>query len=165
MTRQGARFDQGEARGADSYYNHFKYKGGWTYQGRTLGTPLLTPAAATPGLADNLPGIGNNIVVAHHLGLAGHLGAGLSYRLLGTYSRNYGATNVCTAPDCSSTGRSFEGRRDQWSVRLGVRGPLLERYNLHFRAAAALDTGEFYDERAGLQVGVQWRGGYGAEAR
>ena len=163
MTRQGARFDQGEARGADSYYNHFKYKGGWTYQGRTLGVPLLTPAAATPGLADALPGIGNNIVVAHHLGVAGALGAGVSYRLVGTYSRNYGAKNVCMTPDCASTGRSFDDRRDQWSVRLGVRGPLAKRYGLYGRVAAALDTGEFYDERVGLQVGLQWRGLYGAE--
>jgi hypothetical protein len=162
MTRQGARFDQGEDRGADSYYNHFKYKGGWTYQGRTLGTPLLTPAAVTPGLADTLPGIGNNIVVAHHLGIEGHLGAGLQYRALGTYSRNYGAKNVCMTPDCASTGRSFDDRRDQWSMRLGVRGPLSHRYNLRFHAAAALDTGEFYDERVGLQVGLQWRGEAGA---
>jgi hypothetical protein len=149
MTRQGARFDQGEDRGADSYYNHFKYKGG---------VPLLTPAAATPGLADALPGIGNNIVVAHHLGVAGALGAGVSYRLVGTYSRNYGAKNVCMTPDCASTGRSFDDRRDQWSVRLGVRGPLAERYGLYGRVAAALDTGRFYEDRFGLRLGLVWRG-------
>ena len=163
MTRQGARFDQGEARGADSYYNHFKYKGGWTYQGRTLGVPLLTPAAATPGLADGLPGIGNNIVVAHHLGVAGALGAGVSYRLVGTYSRNYGATKVCASPACESTQRSFDDRRDQWSVRLGVRGPLAKRYGLYGRVAAALDTGGFYEERVGLRLGLAWRGQTGAQ--
>ncbi len=160
-TRQGARFDQGERRGADGYYNHFKYKGGWTYRGRTLGTPLLTPASGTPGLANNLPGIGNNIVVAHHAGVEGHLGAGLSYRVLGTYSRNYGAANkICETPRCESTTSRLIGRQDQWSFRLGVRGPLLRRHNLQFQVAAALDTGAFYDERVGLRLGVRWRGLY-----
>ena len=164
MTRQGAQFDQGEDRGADGYYNHFKYKGGWTYRGRTLGTPLLTPASATPGLSDNLPGVGNNIVVAHHLGVEGNFRSGLSYWVLGTYSRNYGAANkVCGSPRCRSTTSRLIGRQDQWSFRLGVRGPLVEQYNLRFRAAAALDTGEFYGERVGLQIGVQWRGLYSIE--
>lgn len=58
-----------------------------------------------------------------------------------------------------TTGRLI-GRQDQWSFRLGVRGPLLQRCNLRFRAAAALDTGEFYDERVGLRLGAQWRGLY-----
>jgi hypothetical protein len=160
MTRQGARFDQGERRGADSYYNHFKYKGGWTYRGRTLGNPLLTPASETPGLANNLPGIGNNIVVAHHVGIEGHVGAGVSYRLLGTYSRNYGANRVCASPDCESLMRSFDDRRDQWSFRLGVRGTLPAVEGLSYNAAVAVDAGEFYDERVGLRVGLSWQGLY-----
>ena len=163
MTRQGARRDLGQSRGADSYYNHFKYKGGWTYQGRTLGAPLLTPASMTPGLQNDLPGIGNNIVVAHHLGIEGQLGAGLSYRALGTYSRNYGAKNVCATPACEDTRRSFSDRRDQWSFLAEVRGGLPGITGLSFNAAAAVDTGEFYDERVGLRVGLTWRNVYGAD--
>ena len=162
MTRQGARRDLGESRGVDSYYNHFKYKGGWTYQGRTLGAPLLTPTARTPGLQDALPGIGNNIVVAHHLGIEGTFGAGFSYRALGTYSRNYGARRVCESPSCESGMRSFSDRRDQWSFRVGVSGPLSSRHNLRARAAVAVDTGEFYDPVTGLRVGLTWQNVYGA---
>jgi hypothetical protein len=160
-TRQGSRPDLGERRGADSYYNHFKYKGGWTYQGRTLGTPLLTPASLTPGLQENLPGIGNNIVVAHHFGIEGHLKAGIRYRALGTYSRNYGANRVCASSSCESLMRSFGDRRDQWSFRVGLRGPLPAVEGLSYNAVVAVDTGAFYDERVGVQLGVQWRGVYG----
>lgn len=163
LTRQNARFSAGEVRGADKAYSHQSvYRGGWTYQGRTLGIPLVTPVSATPGLQDNLPGIGNSIVVAHHLAIEGRLGAGLSYRAMGTYSRNYGAQSICTNARCTG----FEGRdgitarRDQWSFRLAVRGPFAERYDLWFRVTAALDTGEFYEDRGGLQFGLQWRGLY-----
>jgi hypothetical protein len=162
MTRQGSRRDLGEARGADSYYNHFKYKGGWTYQGRTLGVPLLTPVSETPGLSQGLPGIGNNIVVAHHLGIEGHLGAGLFYRALGTYSRNYGAKNVCATPACEDTRRSFSDRRDQWSVLAEVQGLVPAVDGLSYNAAVAVDTGDFYDERVGVRVGLTWRNMSGA---
>ncbi|PSQ51553.1 MAG: hypothetical protein BRD28_05475 [Bacteroidetes bacterium QH_10_64_37] len=157
MTRHNAMFSAGQERGADSYYNHFRYRGGWTYQGRTLGIPLLTPASRTPGLSDDLPSIGNNIVVAHHFGVEGHLGAGLSYRALGTYSRNYGAKSVCGSPACTTRTNRRRDRRDQWSFRIGVSGSLSERYNLWFRTAAALDTGEFYDDRVGLSFDLTWR--------
>lgn len=151
-TRQSARRDRNEPRGADSYYNHGRYESGWTYQGRTLGTPLLTPAAITPGVGDAAIGVANNIVVAHHVGIEGHLGAGLSYEALGTYSRNYGARSRCGRCDYGRT-----DRRDQYSVRLEVGGPLLGRPHLRFRVAAALDTGDFYDERIGGAFALTWR--------
>jgi hypothetical protein len=152
MTRHNARFDVGEKRGSDSYYNHSRYGSGWTYQGRTLGTPLLTSAATTPGTGDVAIGVANNIVVAHHLGVEGHLGAGLSYEALGTYSRNYGAKSRCGPCDYGRT-----GRRDQYSFRLMVRGPVPGRPDLRVRATAALDTGELYDERVGLLVALTWQ--------
>ena len=161
MTRHNAKFSEGQERGADSYYNHSIYGGGWTYQGRTLGNPFLTPASLTPGFDDSIPGIANNIVVAQHVGLEGHLPAELSYTLLGTYSRNYGAQNVCATPACTGRNDERTDRRDQWSFRLDVRGPLLQQHNLQFRVSAALDTGEFYDERVGGSFALLWQGPVG----
>jgi hypothetical protein len=161
MTRHNAKFSEGQERGADSYYNHSIYSGGWTYQGRTLGNPFLTTASMTPGFDDSIPGITNNIVVAQHLGLEGHLGAGLSYKLLGTYSRNYGAQNVCQTSACTSQSDERTDRRDQWSFRLDVSGPLSQQHNLQFRVSAALDTGEFYEERVGGSFALLWRGPMG----
>lgn len=156
MTRHNAKFSEGQERGADTYYNHSLYHGGWTYQGQTLGTPLLTPARLTPGFDESIPGIGNNIVVAQHVGLEGHLGAGLSYTLLSTYSRNYGAQGVCQSAACTRRGDERTDRRDQWSFRMGVRGPLSQQYNLRFRVSAALDTGELYQERVGGAFALIW---------
>ncbi|MCS4038896.1 capsule assembly Wzi family protein [Salinibacter ruber] len=157
MTRQYAKFVQAPARGDATYYHHGFYRDGWTYQGRTLGTPLITPAARTPGLQDNLPGIGNSIVLAHHVGIEGSLGSDVSYRLLGTYSRNYGAQGVCGGPACKSRVDQRRERTDQYSFRVEVRGPLLPRHNLRLRTAVAVDTGAFYDERIGASFGLTWR--------
>lgn len=152
MTRHNARWDLGQSRGADSYYNHYVYQSGWTYQGRTLGTPLLTSASTTPGVAEDALGVANNIVVAHHVGVEGHLGAGFSYQLLGTFSRNYGAKSLCDECEYERT-----DRRDQYSFRIEVSGPLSEQHHLWFRTAAAVDTGSFYDERIGLSFDLTWR--------
>ncbi|PSQ91091.1 MAG: hypothetical protein BRD30_03765, partial [Bacteroidetes bacterium QH_2_63_10] len=64
----------------------------------------------------------------------------------------YGAQSRCGPCDYGRT-----DRRDQYSVRLAVRGPLPGRPDLRVRAAAALDTGEFYDERIGLLLALTWR--------
>ena len=158
MTRHNAKFSEGEERGSDKYYHHSVYRGGWTYQGRTLGVPLITTPATTPGIDDRIPGIANSIVVAHHLGLEGHLTTDLSYTLLGTYSRNYGAQGVCASVECTSRVDRRTDRRDQYSVRIALHGPLLKEYNLWFRTAAAFDVGSFYDDRTGLFVQLTWRG-------
>lgn len=152
MVRHNARWDLGQSRGADSYYNHYVYQSGWTYHGRTLGTPLLTSASVTPGVDDDARGVANNIVVANHVGVEGHLGAGLSYQLLGTYSRNYGAKSLCDGCEYERT-----DRRDQYSFRVEVSGSLSQRHNLYFRTAAAVDTGAFYDERIGFSFALTWR--------
>ncbi len=160
MTRHNAKFSEGQERGADTYYNHTNYRGGWTYQGRTLGTPLLTPASRTPGLEGNLPGIGNNIVVAHHLGVEGHLGEGVSYQALGTYSRNYGAQGVCQTSACEDRGDERTDRRDQWSFVVAFQGRLPVEGNLSYNAAVSVDTGEFYENGVGLRLGLTWQGRY-----
>ncbi len=157
MTRQCAEFVEAPARGNATYYHHGFYRDGWTYRGRTLGTPLITPAARTPGLQGDLPGIGNSIVLAHHVGIEGSLGTDVSYQLLGTYSRNYGAQGVCGEPACKSRVDRRRERTDQYSFRIEVRGPLIPRHNLWLRTAVAVDTGAFYGERIGASVGLTWQ--------
>jgi hypothetical protein len=150
MTRHNAKFSQGQERGADRYYHHGRYADGWTYRGRTLGNPLMRPNPAAPGMV-------NTIVVAHHVGLAGSLPAELTYRGLGTYSRNYGAQGVCGNPDCSRRIDGRTPRRDQWSFLADLRVPIPRYPGLTARLGAALDTGELYERRFGLEVGLTWR--------
>ena len=150
MTRQNAKFSEGEERGADKYYHHSTYAGGWTYEGRTLGIPLLTPNRSAPGMA-------NTIVVAHHVAVEGQVAPAVAYRLVGTYSRNYGAQGVCANADCSRRVDGRTSRRDQWSFLARVTGTLSAAHGLRGRAAAALDTGAFYEKRVGLRLGLTWR--------
>lgn len=151
-TRQGARFDLGEPRGADSYYNNFVYRSGWTYRGRTLGTPLLTAG-------ERVPGVVNNIVIAHHAGVAGTLRSRLRYRALLTYSRNYGATNVCQNATCTARGDARTARRDRYAMHLTARGALPGWPDgLSAHASLSADLGLFATDRFGLALGLRWRG-------
>lgn len=84
-------------RGRDNYFNHSQYVDGWVYNGRTIGTPFLTPGR---DVREGLPNgaIGNNRVSLLHFGLSGLIGnvqwAGkLSYSdNIGTYNEPYPST-------------------------------------------------------------------------
>ena len=70
--------------GMDNYFNNNLYRSGWTYGSRILGVPLIT-------LKDTRFRVGNSIFVAHHLGVSGTAFETIPYKLLTSYSRNYGA--------------------------------------------------------------------------
>ena len=69
--------------GRDNYFNHAVYKSGWTHFGRTIGDPLLYPDPAAPGIRSNR-------LKAHHFALGGRIFRRAPYKLMLTYSRNYG---------------------------------------------------------------------------
>lgn len=84
--------------GRDNYYNNAIYKTGWVYQDRIIGTPLFFTEARmrhyVPGFKepDNSGfdfNVVNNRVVAHHVGVKGAV-KGVGYRLLTTFSTNFG---------------------------------------------------------------------------
>lgn len=87
----------------------------------------------------------------------------MTYQVVGTYGRNYGAQGVCKTPACELRVDRRTSRRDQWSFHVDIRGPVINRYNLSFHAVAAFDTGEFYEERFGLRLGLIWQGSYGSK--
>ncbi|WP_018617654.1 capsule assembly Wzi family protein [Spirosoma luteum] len=59
-----------QRRGRDDYFNNAQYLDGWTYFGRTVGTPFLTPQQeVNPSLPPHY-GIANNRVSAFHVGLS-----------------------------------------------------------------------------------------------
>ena len=79
--------------GADNYFNNGSYKSGWTYWGRTIGDPLLSPVGTHTGTWTSrkiVLGIENNRIKAHHLSIAGKAFKRLPYKLMLTYSQNYG---------------------------------------------------------------------------
>jgi hypothetical protein len=150
-TRQNAKFSEGQERGEDTYYNNALYRSGWTYEGQVLGSPLFLKN-------DRGPGISNNIVIAHHMGLGGQLPGRISYELKVTYSRNYGAQKVCANPACSTTEDRRMPRTDQYSAALTLARTLNA---LTFQAGISTDTGALYADRMSVLVGFSWKASRG----
>ncbi|GAB4007071.1 capsule assembly Wzi family protein [Spirosoma migulaei] len=81
--------------GADNYFNNSQYIEGWSYRGRTIGTPFIMPRSdLAPAVATEYAGNGfypNNRVVAWYLGTISAFQRGpiLTTRL--SYSRNFGS--------------------------------------------------------------------------
>lgn len=78
--------------GGDNYFNNSDYRSGWTYYGRTIGFPLFYPYGTMGGDWDPsyVRGVENNRLKAVHLGVAGKLSMRAPYKVMLTYSSNYG---------------------------------------------------------------------------
>ena len=122
--------------GLDNYFNNGEYQSGWTHFGRPIGEPLFFPAgtrAGTWSAATVTKGVENNRLRAHHLGVSGKLFRTHPYRLMLTYSRNYGTYQDPYAGDSAwqrPWGSVRETSLDQFSAAftgvfdgiLGIRG-------------------------------------------
>ena len=149
MLRQGAQYSRGEARGPDNYYNNVLYQGGWTYRGRSIGLPLL--------FADGLrTGIINNMVLAHHIGAEGSLPLQIDYRVLATFSRNYGAALIFEAPGSNRVINGFTPRTDNLSLLLSLSMPFPSENRLVINTAIAADYGSLYPDNVGFFLGITW---------
>jgi len=152
-----------EPTGTASYYNNGIYRTGWTYQGRVIGNPMLL----TDGTMERP--IYNNIMIAHHFGLSGQISEAVNYRLLYTFSRNYGEVQdqiITRLPreECPGTGgrvcaelRPLEQlKKINHSVMAGIRSNIPGydriRYGVHITA----DLGELYGDRIGVGVNVEY---------
>ena len=79
--------------GCDNYFNNGEYRSGWTHFGRTIGTPLFFPLGTHAGTWTGkgvVEGVENNRVRAHHFALSGRIAGKAPYKLMLTYSQNYG---------------------------------------------------------------------------
>lgn len=152
-----------EPRGTASYYNNFVYRTGWTYQRRVIGNPLLLSDGSI-----NRP-IYNNIIIAHHFGLAGEITKNLQYKFLYTFSRNYGESNdqiIERLPreDCSGTeGTVCATLRPLSSVKEINHSFLVELYSdlqfidkLRYGIYLSSDVGELYDNRFGFGINLEY---------
>lgn len=79
--------------GRDDYFNHSSYCSGWTYYGRTIGDPLISPKgthASTWTGREMVLGVENNRLKAHHFSVSGNAFHRMPYKLMLTYTQNYG---------------------------------------------------------------------------
>jgi hypothetical protein len=82
--------------GSDNLFNNYVYKSGWTYNGFTLGTPLITSPVLLkkngfPTSYSNY--LKNNRIQAHHIGICGQVES-VNFKALLTYNLNYGTYYV-----------------------------------------------------------------------
>lgn len=106
--------------GRDNYFNNGFYRSGWTYFGQTIGNPLFTPVK-------NGYGIENNRVKACHFGLSGKLFHKSPYKLMVTWSQNFGryAAPYMQVRNQLSAGLSglcpvYEGKMGNISLSYGI---------------------------------------------
>lgn len=137
-------------RGNDNFYNNWLYRNGWTYRGRVIGSPLFhtwSQAVQHYGLEfSERPGIANNRIQAHHLGVEGNVIPSLKVTTYITWSRNYGTYENPYRNSLQRYELRQEGQKDyydQWYLMTEV------AYRMHpsleIVGRAALDYGELSD--------------------
>ena len=116
--------------GADGYYGNSIYRQGWTYFGRTIGTPLISQT--------------NNRVWAYHGGVKGDI-FGFKYRVLCTYADNYGVYRA-------------KVHMHNTAVLLEVKKYVPQAWGLEFGISLAGDFGNQYGNQFGGQITIRKQG-------
>ncbi len=145
--------------GDEDYFNNGIYSDGWSYQGKSLGNPFISPKNLTrtdlPCATQDF--FNNNRVILFHLGLEGII---YNYRIQikTSYSLNYGTYAT------SETGRSMGGvyhhaniglfgEQKQFSGYLSVSRELKQGFSINLKTA--LDQGQLYYNSYGVMLGAK----------
>ena len=145
MDQSGASFDLSSAyQGEDNYFNHSQYREGWSYRGRTIGTPFIMPQADVQPGARGGQFFPNNRLKMGYLGASGQLGTGLDWFLRLSYSQNYGAYS---SPYPTSFG--------QLSALINLQWQLPTLANTRLTASVAIDQGALLPNTLGSFIGLR----------
>ncbi|GAB3890946.1 capsule assembly Wzi family protein [Larkinella knui] len=146
----GATFgDLDKERGADNYFNHTQYLDGWSYLGRTIGTPFIPPTDDTRSdlprsqTITNYLFTNNNRVKVFHLGLSGRWHQQYSFQLKCSMSQNLGIY-----------GRPFPNVIHQFSSILTLGFPPF-RYGMQPTVSVASDHGKLFPNSTGFQISLR----------
>ncbi|MFC5409837.1 capsule assembly Wzi family protein [Larkinella bovis] len=135
--------DPDKLRGRDNYFNHGQYRDGWSYFGRTIGTPFITPVTDTrPNLAQ-YGFFTNNRVRAYHTGIQGKFAQNCGFQFKFSYSENYGTYDI-----------PFPGTIRQFSTLMMLELPLNQRGMLVTFSAAA-DQGDLFPNSRAVYAGIR----------
>lgn len=131
--------------GADNYFNHTQYTEGWSYEGRTVGTPFIIPGKdMDQSKLVNYRYFPNNRVNVWYMGMQARAGRALEMTMRVSYSRNFG-----------TPGASFNPVRGQFSSMLGAQYFLPWQKGLSIQAKVASDQGDIFLKRTGGYVGIR----------
>ncbi|GAA4453418.1 capsule assembly Wzi family protein [Nibrella saemangeumensis] len=141
----GAVFQDSPAklRGKDNYFNHGQYRDGWAYQGRTIGTPFITPASATLAGLPRHWFSNNTRVMAFHGALVGSIASRYTLTFKCSVSENLGTYDT-----------PFSEPIWQLSSMMSLQVPLAQS-GWQINTAFGLDRGALYANSTGLYIGVR----------
>ncbi|WP_138994146.1 capsule assembly Wzi family protein [Larkinella sp. C7] len=141
---------ENKKRGADNYFNHGQYVDGWSYGGRTIGTPFITSALdANPTLPRAyrehlLIYSNNNRVRVMHAGLVGSYRSNYIFQLKASLSDNYGTYSL-----------PFPERVRQFSSLISVSFPVTWLDGAQATVSMSSDWGKLYTNRTGFYVSLR----------
>jgi len=147
--------------GGDNYFNNGGYVDGWTYFGNTIGFPLFFPVEQSP--EGYTLGVRNNRLIAHHFGMSGKLFKKAPYKLMLTYSKNYGTYHEPYAGESAwqkPWGSVEETPYEQFSA--GFSGEYTFRIGKDARHGISLtygiftDIGQVLDKSFGGTLGIRY---------
>ncbi len=132
--------------GNDNYFNNGIYRSGWTYYGNIIGSPFFTTNEKNSN--GQTLGVYNNRIIAHHVGVSGTLPLDIVYKLMSSYSLNYGTHSV---PFTDSEGERIN--KPQYSFGLELAMP---EGKLPFETALNIgfDKGELLDNNWGVMIKI-----------
>lgn len=149
LSQTGPTFDLLGSRyqGDDNYFNHGQYREGWSYVGRSLGTPFVAPTYELRPDAQRGLFFPNNRVQAWYVGATGRLFNRLTWATRLAYSRNYGTFS-----------QPYSLPLGQFSSLLSAQLPLRRWLATQLVTALALDQGQLRPNTFGGYVGLrkQW---------
>ncbi len=142
--------------GRDDYYNHGIYRHGWTYYRRTLGSPFLFPHEDLEDSPNRLF-IANTRLVGHHLGIGGHPWRSVEYRVMVSYTRNYGTYYEKDAIESAGGVYRFNPPLEQVSLQVQGTVTLPRRPAWSIGLAVGWDKGQVYEDRLGALLTLRYR--------
>lgn len=140
----GSIWDLSTVLGRDNYFNHSQVRDGWSYFGRTIGTPFIPPTSDTDWKWPAYSFTSNNRVSVFHLGIKGTLCQKLYWESKLSYSTNEGTYDFPFA----HTAGQFSG-----FICLGTKLNIFG--GIHSSVSFASDVGMLYPETYGFSLGLR----------
>ena len=155
MDQSGSQGASDSTYGWDNYFNHYIYQSGWTYNNRMIGNPLFT-VGKNPGRYNDGIHIINNRIKAHHFGLAGKIRYNANYRILFTYSKNYGTYPDKNYYNSNRENYKFEDGLEQLSALYEIKLKNLWG-NISITAAYANDRGDLLPKTDSFMIIINYK--------
>lgn len=127
----------------EQYFNHLQYRQGWSYRGRTIGVPFITPSKTSTHFTND------NLLTVFHLGIEAFL--------FGRWELNGRLSHVTSrgTPD-----QIYELPKQQVSFLIEAKRSLWFLKGSEFRGTLAGDAGNLYPKSVAVSVGLTKRWGF-----